>query len=206
MTLRRFSSRTERLDTEFLAKSLQGAVKYFHIAGYFRSSIFELVGEEIAQIPEVKIVCNSELDLVDFLVATGRNTALKERWNQVDVEAEALLKKERYQLLDQLLNTGNVEIRVVPKERLFLHGKAGSIHYADGSRKAFVGSVNDSKSAFAHNYELVWQDDDESSADWVEEEFWALWKEGVPLPEAILNEITRVANRREITVDLLKPE
>ncbi len=206
MTIRRFSSRTERLDTEFLAKSLQGAVKYFRIAGYFRSSIFELVGEEIAKIPEVKIVCNSELDLVDFQVAAGRNTALKERWNQVDVEAEALLKKDRYQLLNQLLNSGTVEIRVVPKERLFLHGKAGSIHYADGSRKAFVGSVNDSKSAFTQNYELVWQDDDESSADWVEEEFWSLWKEGVPLPDAILAEIQRVASRREVTVEALKAQ
>jgi len=206
MTLHRFSSRTERLDTEFLAKSLQGAVKYFRIAGYFRSSIFELVGEEIAKIPEVKIVCNSELDLVDFLVASGRNTALKERWNKVDVEAEAMLKKDRYQLLDQLLNSGTVEIRVVPKERLFLHGKAGSIHYADGSRKAFVGSVNDSKSAFSQNYELVWQDDDESSADWVEEEFWALWNQGVPLPDAILAEIQRVASRREVTVEVLKPQ
>ena len=152
MTLKRFSSRTERLDTEFLAKTLTDASKYFRIAGYFRSSIFELVGEEIAQIPEVKIICNSELDLADFQVATGRNIALKERWNEVDVEAEALLKKDRYQILDQLLQSGNVEIRVVPKERLFLHGKAGSIHYKDGSRKSFVGSVNDSKSAFAHNY------------------------------------------------------
>jgi hypothetical protein len=96
--LRRFSSRTKRLDTEFLAKPLQGAVKYFRIAGYFRSSIFELVGEELAQIPEVKIICNSELDLVDFLAETGRNTALKEGWNQVDVEAKVLLKKERYQV------------------------------------------------------------------------------------------------------------
>ena len=206
MAIRRFSSRTERLDTEFLAKALQGATRYFRIAGYFRSSIFELVGEQIAQIPEVKIICNSELDMADFQVATGRNTALKERWNEVDVEAEALLKKERYQILDQLLQSGNVEIRVVPRERLFLHGKAGSIHYADGSRKSFVGSVNDSKSAFAHNYELVWQDDDEASADWVEKEFWALWSDGVPLPEAILAEINRVANRREVTVEVLKPE
>jgi len=71
MAIRRFSSRTEKLDTEFLAKILKGASKYFRIAGYFRSSIFELVGEEIALIPEVKIVCNSELDLADFQVATG---------------------------------------------------------------------------------------------------------------------------------------
>jgi len=93
MALRRFSSSTEQLDKEFLAKSLEGATKYFRIAGYFRRYVFELVGEQIAKIPEVKIICNSELDMADFQVATNRNTALKERWNEVDVEAEALLKK-----------------------------------------------------------------------------------------------------------------
>ncbi len=191
MGLRRFSSRTESLDTEFLAKALTGASKYLRIAGYFRSSIFELVGEELANIPEVKIICNSELNQLDFKVATNRDVAIKERWNDVDVAAEALLKKDRYQILDALLKKGNVEIRVVPKERLFLHGKAGSIHYPDGTRKAFIGSVNDSKSAFAKNYELVWQDEDADSADWVENEFWALWEEGVPLPEVVIAESHR---------------
>jgi len=206
VTLRRFSSRTEPLDREFMAKSLEGATRYLRIAGYFRSSIFELVGEEISKIPEVKIICNSELSMADFQVATGRTTAIKERWNsEVDVEAEALLKKERYQILDTLLRSGNVEIRVVPRERLFLHGKAGSVTYADGTRSSFIGSVNETRSAFANNYELVWQDDDEKSANWVEEEFWALWKDGVPLPEAIMAEINRVANRREVTVEVLKP-
>lgn len=206
MAIQRFSSRTERLDKEFLAESLKRATKYFRIAGYFRSSIFELVGEEISKIPEVKIICNSEIDLVDFQVASGRNTALKERWNEVDIEAEAIIKKDRYRILNDLLNAGNVEIRVVPRERLFLHGKAGSIHYANGTRKSFIGSVNESKSAFAHNYELVWQDDDAQSADWVENEFWALWNDGIPLPDAIIAEIDRVANRREVTVEVLKPE
>lgn len=206
MTIRRFSSRIERLDTEFLAKSLKGASKYFRIAGYFRSSIFELVGEEIARIPEVKIVCNSELNIMDFqTAAASRNSALKEQWNKVDAASESLLKKDRYQILDKLLHAGNVEIRVVPKERLFLHGKAGVIYYPDGSRKAFIGSVNETKSAFTHNYELLWQDDDTESADWVEDEFHALWKEGVPLPETITAEISRVARRREVTVDVLQP-
>ena len=31
-------------------------------------------------------------------------------------------------------------------------------------------------------------------------------KDGVPLPEAILSEINRVANRREVTVEVLKPD
>lgn len=206
MSLRRFSSRTERLDREFLAKSLEGAQRYLRIAGYFRSSIFELVGEQIAKIPEVKILCNSELDLADFQVATGRETALKERWNQVDVASEALLHRDRYRQLDVLLKSGRVEIRVVPRERLFLHGKAGSITYADGSRASFIGSVNETKSAFASNYELVWQDDDAASADWVEQEFWALWEDGVPLPDTILAEISRVAARREVSVEVLCPE
>ncbi len=154
MILRRFSSRTEPLDSTFLAQALQGASRYLRIAGYFRSSIFELVGEAIAAIPEVKIVCNSELDRADFQIATHRERALKERWNAVDVEAEALFQQERYRRLDQLLQSGRVEIRVVPRERLFLHGKAGSIHYPDGRYCAFIGSVNETKSAFAHNYEL----------------------------------------------------
>jgi len=206
VALKRFSSRKEQLNSEFLAKSLTGADKYFRIAGYFRSSIFELVGEEIARIPEVKIICNSEIDLIDFKVAAGRQVALKERWNEIDIESDAMLNKKRYKELDSLLQKGNVEIRVVPKNTLFLHGKAGSIHYHDGSRKSFIGSVNESKSAFTSNYEIVWLDDEQVSADWVEEEFWALWNVGVPLPETILDEIHRVANRKEITIDVLKPE
>ena len=63
--INRFSSRRRRLDHAFLANRLQGAKSYIRIAGYFRSSIFELVGEEIAGIPDVRIVCNSELDAAD---------------------------------------------------------------------------------------------------------------------------------------------
>jgi len=51
-----------------------------------------------------------------------------------------------------------------------------------------------------------WQDENPESADWVESEFWALWKDGIPLPDAILAEINRVANRREVTVEVLRPE
>ena len=47
--MNRFSSRRHRLDHAFLSKTLAGAISYRRIAGYFRSSIFELVGEEIAE-------------------------------------------------------------------------------------------------------------------------------------------------------------
>jgi hypothetical protein len=44
---------------------------------YFRSSIFDLVGEEIAEVPKVQIVCNSELDAADVVVSKhARETVL----------------------------------------------------------------------------------------------------------------------------------
>ncbi len=55
-TLHRFSSRRQRLDHAFLSEKLRGAKSYRRIAGYFRSSIFELVGEQIADIPTVQVV------------------------------------------------------------------------------------------------------------------------------------------------------
>ena len=199
VALRRFSSRRQRLDHAFLNERLRGAKAYRRIAGYFRSSIFELVGEEIAQIPCVQVVCNSELDAADVLVARhARETALKERWNEAAPEVEALLHRERYRHLHELLTSGRVEIRVVPKDRVFIHGKAGVIDQADGTTTCFLGSINETKSAFAQNYEILWEDPSPEGVSWVDEEFAALWAEACPLPDAIIEEIERVAERVEI--------
>ena len=54
--INRFSSRLQRLDQAFLSARLKDAKSYKRIAGYFRSSIFELVGEEIEGIPRVQIL------------------------------------------------------------------------------------------------------------------------------------------------------
>jgi hypothetical protein len=91
-----------------------------------------------------------------------------------------------------------VEIRVVPKNYVFVHGKAGVIEAADGSKTCFLGSINETKSAFAHNYEILWEDTSPEGVTWVEEEFEALWQDAFPLPEAIIEEIKRVADRVEI--------
>jgi len=204
--LRRFSSRRQRLDKAFLNEKLADARAYRRIAGYFRSSIFELVGEEIARIPKVQVVCNSELDVADVKVAKhARETALKERWNEVAPEVEALLHRDRYRRLHELLSSGRVEIRVVPKDRVFIHGKAGVIELADGTKTCFLGSVNESKSAFAQNYEILWEDPSPEGVAWVEEEFAALWEDAYPLPEAIIEEIGRIAKRIEIRFSDVTP-
>lgn len=203
--MNRFSSRRQRLDHAFLSKKLAGAKSYRRIAGYFRSSIFELVGEEIGGIGKVQIVCNSELDAADVAVSKHvRETALKERWNEAPAEVEALLHKERYRRLHDLLTSGRVEIRVVPKDRVFIHGKAGVVEMADGSKTCFLGSINETKSAFTTNYEILWEDPSPEGVAWVEEEFDALWKDSYPLPDAIVEEIKRVADRVEIRFDQVR--
>jgi superfamily II DNA or RNA helicase len=197
--INRFSSRRQRLDRAFLAEKLRDAKSYKRIAGYFRSSIFELVGEEIAAIPKVQIVCNSELDPADVAVSKHvRETALKERWNNVSSEVEALLHRDRYRHLHELLTSGKVEIRVVPKDRVFVHGKAGVIELSSGNKTCFLGSINETKSAFTQNYEILWEDQSPEGVAWVEEEFDALWQDAYPLPDAIVEEIKRVADRIEI--------
>lgn len=205
--INRFSSRRQRLDHAFLATRLEAAKSYKRIAGYFRSSIFELVGEEIATIPKVQIVCNSELDAADIAVSKHvRETSLKERWNEAPSEVEALLHRERYRRLHDLLSSGRVEVRVVPKDRVFIHGKAGVVEASDGTKTCFLGSINETKSAFAHNYEILWEDRSPEGVAWVEEEFDALWKDSFPLPDAIVEEIKRVADRVEIRFEEAKPE
>ena len=61
MSIRRFSSRTHRLDSSFLLQHLPGARSYKRIAGYFTSSLFEVANELLESIPEVKIVCNVDI-------------------------------------------------------------------------------------------------------------------------------------------------
>jgi superfamily II DNA or RNA helicase len=210
--LKRFSSRGgRRLDHVYLADRLRGALSYRRIAGYFRSSVFELVGEQIADIPSVQIVCNSELDPADFRVAKAsvdrgdRPAALLERWNDSAVELEALLERDRYRQLYELLTRGNVEIRVVPKDQVFLHGKAGVIERVEG-KTAFLGSINETRSAYAANYEILWEDPSPEGVAWVEDEFAALWQNAIPLPDAVVTELKRRADRSEIKITGTSPK
>ena len=70
----------------------------------------------------------------------------------------------------------------------------------------FLGSINETRSAYAENYEILWEDPSPEGVAWVEEEFDALWKDAYPLPDAIVEEIQRVAERVEIRFADAKPD
>lgn len=207
MTIRRFSSRTHRLDTSFLEEHLKNAVSYHRIAGYFTSSLFEVAHEWLAHIPDVKIVCNADIHPDDLKTARLAETKMLGRWNERAIEAEALLHRDRYQRLHQFLQQRGQVIRVAPDSVCgFVHGKAGIITLKDGRRLGFIGSMNETSNGWQKHYEILWEDDSLEGISWIEAEFQHLWQHAQPLPEAVCKEIQRRSLRREIKLEQVEDD
>lgn len=204
-SLRRFSSRRQRLDRAFLAERLRGALAYDRIAGYFTSSLLEVAGEELESLQGVaRLVCNSQLDWQDVQTARTARDGLRLAWTSarpeqaLDAPGSQRLQT-RYQRLYRFLREGRLQVRVLPDSAFgLIHGKAGVITLADGSRTSFLGSVNESRTAWQVNYELLWEDPSPEGVQWVQEEFDALWGSpfAVPLADAVVEDIERLARRR----------
>jgi superfamily II DNA or RNA helicase len=204
-TIHRFSSRRQRLDRTFLTERLSGARSYDRIAGYFSSSLLEVAGEEIESISgKVRVICNSDLLPMDVQTARAAKDSLWKSWAGASSElllenAVAPALQNRFRKLYDNLRSGKMEVRVLPDEVFgLIHGKAGVITLKDGSKTSFMGSVNESKSAWRLNYELVWEDSSPEAVTWVQDEFDALWchPQAIPLSEAIIQDIERLSHRQ----------
>jgi hypothetical protein len=170
-----FSSRRTRLDQSILNQRLQNATGYDRIAGYFRSSLFEVAGEALQSVSgPIRIVCNSELDPQDVATAAAAQAAIRRSWCSTQPELAPPSALPRYQQLFQALTSGKLQVRVLPDAAFgLIHGKAGVIRRNDGSATAFLGSVNESATAWTLNYELLWEDDSPETVAWVQDEFLA---------------------------------
>ncbi len=205
--IRRFSSRRQKLDSSFLTQRLQGAKSYDRIAGYFCGSIIETAGEALESVQgQIRVVCNSGLHPQDVATARAAAVALRQEW--CGFKPESLINdggdkaKGRFSRLHKFLTSGKLQIKVLPDEHFgLIHGKAGVVTLADGTKTAFLGSVNESKSAWTLNYELLWEDSSPTAVQWVQEEFEALWGHhaAVPLSEFIIQDIERLSRRTLVT-------
>lgn len=205
MGIERFSSRRQALGT-VLGDRLKDATRYLRIAGYFRSSLLEVVGEALDTVDEIRVVCNGDLDPHDVKVAKAARDGqealartLVSSWQSTEDGLDLLLARERYRRLHDLLSSGRMKVRVVPRDgdNVFVHGKAGVIEHADGTVYSFVGSMNDSASGLRHAYEILWGDDDPAAADWVRDEFEHFWAQGVDLPDGVVKHVAAMASRVE---------
>ena len=202
--LQRHSSRRQRLDRAVLNQRLDGAVSYDRIAGYFRSSLFEIAGEALAKVTgPIRIVCNSDLDPKDLATAAAAQAALRRSWCSGKPEDAPPIALPRYRALYEALTHQRIEVRVLPDSAFgLIHGKAGVVRQSDGSATAFLGSVNESASAWKLNYELLWEDNDPETVTWVQEEFDALWNDPRAINLAccpfIAQDVERILSRHVI--------
>jgi hypothetical protein len=198
--INRFSSRRQRLDHSFLRERLQGAQGYDRIAGFFSSSILEVAGEALESVTgTVRLVCNSGLDPQDVAVAQkAAQAAMRREWCAAEPERLPESARPRFRRLYDFMVSGKLRVKVIPDAHFgLIHGKAGVITLADGRQTSFLGSVNESLTAWRLNYELLWEDDDPAAVAWVQEEFDALWHSpfAVNLAEAVVQDIGRLAVR-----------
>ena len=202
--LQRHSSRLNRLDKSVLAQRLRGAISYDRIAGYFRSSLFEVAGEALASVAgPVRIICNSDLDPQDLVTAAAAQAALRRSWCAGKPEEAPPAALPRYRALYDALTSNKLEVRVLPDTAFgLIHGKAGVLRYADGTATAFMGSVNESLSAWKLNDELLWEDNDPATIAWVQAEFDALWNDPRAVDLAccpfIVQDVQRIITRTVI--------
>ncbi len=208
--LKRHSSRITPLDREVLNRRLDGAVGYDRIAGYFRSSLFEVAGESLAKVAgPVRIICNSDLDPQDLATAAAAQAALRRSWCSGRPEDAPPAALPRYQALYDALINRRIEIRVLPDAAFgLIHGKAGIVRRGDGTASAFLGSVNESLTAWRVNYELLWEDDDPATVAWVQDEFDALWNDARAMDLSccpfIEQDLQRIISRRVIEPDEIR--
>ena len=201
--IHRYSSRRSPLK-DFLATRLQGARRYDRIAGFFSSSLLEVAGEALERMtPEggetcVRVVCNSCLNPLDVQTARAAKWGMHREWCASLPAEIGTPMKARLQRLYDFISSGLLKVKVLPDEAFgLIHGKAGVITRTDGSRVCFIGSANESRTAWVSNYELVWLDESEESVRWVQEEFDALWSspQAVDLAEAVVQDVARLIHR-----------
>lgn len=208
--IQRYSSRTKHLDSSFISDRLKNAKSYDRIAGFFRSSILEIAGESIESMNGiVRVVCNSDLDIRDVETAKAANMAMRKSWCEGEPEKLPYSSNGRFIKLYELLKSKKLQVKVLPDKTFgLIHGKAGVITLADGLKISFIGSVNESITAWKINYELLWEDDSLEGIEWTQSEFDALWNHpsAVPLSEFVIEDIGRIATRKEVDLDTWKKE
>ena len=175
-----------------------------------------MAGEALESVQgPIRIVCNSDIELYEAESEKAALQAQRLSWNHWDPEELSQVAggrlKRLVNMLEQVIPDGKkkLQVRILPDKAFGLvHGKAGVIRYANEKSVAFLGSVNETLSAWKLNYELLWEDDSRDATDWVYQEFDALWRHHLarPLSAAVIEEIRRNAKRVTISIDKWKDD
>jgi len=108
--INRYSSRRESISDSLLNDKLSNAKSYDRIAGYFRSSIFEIAGEALDSIEgKIRVICNSDLMVEDVKTAKLASESLRKEWCESKPEELPVSASRFKRLYDNLQKRWRLE-------------------------------------------------------------------------------------------------
>ena len=179
-------SKTQLLD-EFYIPVLDNAVKYYRIAGFFSSTALAVAAKGIEGLinnnGKMYLLISPELSEEDYKIISEHgcipaNAAFLQNFSVEDMPNENL------SLLAWLLDTGNLEIKIVVGKKArnsLFHQKVGIIEDASGDMISFSGSINETAQAWINNIEefKVFRSWEAGQLDYLQSDlnkFLAYWK------------------------------
>ena len=189
---------------DFYIPCLTNASIYDRAVGYFRSSVYLMVGASTVEFAKrggrIRLVCSPSLTPED---ATSIQVGYKEREQAVKhallLEIDQLLAdgqtEYRTRVLATLVATGSLDIRIAirPEGTGIFHDKIGVFSDSEGDSVSFLGSANETWSGWSDkgNHEAIevfcsWHDDPENARVLRHREYFErLWKGLAPGVEVV---------------------
>jgi superfamily II DNA or RNA helicase len=212
---------------EFYLPCLNNSIEFFRAVGYFRSSIFLITGESIIDFVKrggkINLICSPELTQQDMdAIASGKASleSLTDEYIEYDIETMLEQSEENYaiKVLATLIKVKALEVKIALKElgSGIYHAKTGVFRDPIGNQVSFIGSANETWSAWdpKGNHEIIevfcsWRKDAERVQKHMSD-FDRLWHGLTPgvktiqFPEAMEKQLIRVALNSIDDVDLSK--
>ncbi|WP_200889535.1 DEAD/DEAH box helicase family protein [Cohnella kolymensis] len=183
---------------------------YQRAVGFFSSSALIEISYGITELlkngGKIQLIASPRLQKEDIdAIEKGyeeRSAIIERAIIQSFSEPKNYFEEQRLNLLATLVAQGRLDIKIAFIEDKsgigMYHEKVGLIHDADGNVVAFTGSMNETSTAFSHNYETIdvfcsWTEDSERVST-KQSAFNALWNDYEPRMKTI--EFPRLAREK----------
>lgn len=148
-----FTGEADLID-QFYKPCLESAVKYDRSVGFFRSSVFVLVGPEIIKFAQrggkIRLICSPSITESDLDAISEGYKERKDLEEAVSKDIDDLLAEKdiakNTEALATLIKCGALEVKIVflPEAKGEYHAKLGIFEDSQGDSISFKGSVNES--------------------------------------------------------------
>ncbi|MGK7376926.1 DEAD/DEAH box helicase family protein [Planococcus sp. 1R117A] len=162
-----YRSFTDNMVNDFYIPVLEKAVRYDRAVGFFSSTALIEITRGLAGLirnkGKVRIIASPRLSEEDIEAIhfgyKSREEVIEEKLLvSLNTETDYFAKK-RLNLLANLISDGVIDIKIAlikdNKSIGIFHEKMGIVEDSDGHKIAFSGSLNETGTAFSHNYESI---------------------------------------------------